>query len=106
MSCALPIPPPLDWPALPSVLRPLQRWLAPLGLRIDVEHGSDDIERELDTLYERMQTPGTPLHGMACDDGTLPGFRLHTRGRRRDLRLRRRCGRAALCWRHGVQPAD
>lgn len=79
MSCALPIPPPIDWPTLPSVLQQLQHWLAPLGLRIDVEHGSVDIERELDTLYERMQTPGTPLHGMACDDGTLPGFRLHTR---------------------------
>lgn len=79
MSCALSIPPPIDRPTLPCVLRPLWRWLAPLGLRIDVEHGSDDIERELDTLYERMHTPGTPLHGMAFDDGTLPGFRLHTR---------------------------
>ncbi|MCP1175444.1 N-acetyltransferase [Ralstonia chuxiongensis] len=79
MSCALSIPPPIDWTTLSCVLRPLWRWLAPLGLRIDVEHGSDDIERELDTLYERMHTPGTPLHGMTFDDGTLPGFRLHTR---------------------------
>jgi len=79
VSCALPIPPPIDWPTLPSVLQQLQRWLAPLGLRIDVEHGIDDIERELDTLYERMQTPGTPLRGMTFDDGTLPGFRLHSR---------------------------
>ncbi|CAJ0779309.1 N-acetyltransferase [Ralstonia chuxiongensis] len=79
MSCALAIPPPIDWSALPCVLRLLWRWLAPLGLRIDVEHGSDDIERELDALYERMHTPGTPLHGMTFDDSTLPGFRLHTR---------------------------
>ncbi|HWV04295.1 MAG TPA: N-acetyltransferase [Ralstonia sp.] len=64
---------------LGSVLKQLQRWVLPLGLRIDVEHGSDDIERELDALYERMHTPGTPLHGMTFDDGTLPGFRLHTR---------------------------
>ncbi|MFS2105839.1 N-acetyltransferase [Ralstonia sp. Ralssp135] len=79
MSCALAIPPPVEQPMLGSVLKQLQRWVLPLGLRIDVEHGSDDIERELDALYERMHTPGTPLHGMTFDDGTLPGFRLHTR---------------------------
>lgn len=80
MSAALTLPmPPPTLPALASMVQSLQRWLAPLGLRTDVDFNNEDIERELDALYERMQTPGTPLHGMTLDDDTLPGFRLHTR---------------------------
>ena len=71
--------PPPAVPTLASMVQSLRGWLAPLGLRTDVEFNNEDIERELDALYERMQTPGTPLHGMTVDDGTLPGFRLHTR---------------------------
>ncbi|MGM3274553.1 N-acetyltransferase [Ralstonia sp. 24A2] len=69
----------LALPTLASMVQSLRRWLAPLGLRTDVDFNNEDIERELDALYERMQTPGTPLHGMTFDDGTLPGFRIHTR---------------------------
>lgn len=76
---ALPLPALCALPTLASITRALRQWLQPLALRIDVEHGSDDIEREIDTLYERMQTPGSALHGMAIDDGTLPSFRLHAR---------------------------
>ena len=74
----LPMPPPV-LPTLASMVQSLRRRLAPLGLRTDVDFNNEDIERELDALYERMQTPGTPLHGMTFDDGTLPGFRIHTR---------------------------
>lgn len=75
----------LTWPtsalvlSLASIYQALSGGRQPLALRIDVEHGRDDIERELDTLYERMQTSGTPLHGMTIEDDLLPGFRLHTR---------------------------
>ncbi|WP_315862496.1 hypothetical protein [Ralstonia mojiangensis] len=78
MSTVLPMPLPA-LPTLASMVQSLRQWLAPLGLRTDVEFDNEDIERELDALYERMQTPGTPLHCMAIDDDTLPGFRLHTR---------------------------
>lgn len=74
----LPMPPPV-LPTLASMVQSLCRRLAPLGLRTDVDFNNEDIERELDALYERMQTPGTPLHGMTLDDDTLPGFRIHTR---------------------------
>ncbi|MEX5747828.1 N-acetyltransferase [Massilia sp. X63] len=48
-------------------------WLAELGwrrpgpaeLRIDVVHRPDDLERELEELYRRMQRPGHRLHGLA-----------------------------------------
>ena len=80
MSTALTLPmPPPTLPTLASMVQSLQRWLAPLGLRTDVDFNNDDIERELDGLYERMPTPGTPLHDMMLDDDTLPGFRIHTR---------------------------
>ena len=80
MSTVLPLPMPSPaLPTLASMVQSLRQWLAPLGLRTDVEFDNEDIERELDALYERMQTPGTPLHCMAIDDDTLPGFRLHTR---------------------------
>jgi hypothetical protein len=71
--------PPPALPTLASMAQSLRWRLAPLGLRTDVEFKNEDIERELDALYERMQTPGTPLHGMTFDDGTLPGLRIHTR---------------------------
>ena len=80
MSAALTLHmPPPALPTLASMVQSLRRWVAPLGLRTDVDFNNEDIERELDALYERMQTPGTPLHGMTLDDGTLPGFRIHTR---------------------------
>lgn len=79
MTGALPLPALPGPPTLASITQVLRQWLQPLALRIDVEHGSGDIEREIDTLYERMQTPDSALRDMTTDDGTLPGFRLHTR---------------------------
>ncbi|WP_292037786.1 N-acetyltransferase [Massilia sp. UBA6681] len=40
-------------------------WQRPAELRIDVVHRPDDLGRELDELYRRMQRPGHRLHGMA-----------------------------------------
>lgn len=37
----------------------------PVELRIDVVHHPDDLNRELEDLYRRMQRPGHRLHGMA-----------------------------------------
>lgn len=40
-------------------------WQRPAELRIDVVPRPDDLGRELDELYRRMQRPGHRLHGMA-----------------------------------------
>lgn len=55
--------------ALPAVLAG-----RPLALRIDVDHCDDGIERDLDTLYQRMARAGDCLYGMAAADIAHPGF--------------------------------
>ena len=57
--------------AWPIVLAPAAR---PLALRIDVDHCDDGIERDLDTLYQRMARPGDSLYGMAAAGIAHPGF--------------------------------
>lgn len=52
-------------------------WRRPAELRIDVVHRPDDLGRELDDLYRRMQRPGHRLHGMALAPvapGAYPGL--------------------------------
>ena len=52
-------------------------WQRPAELRIDVVHRPDDLGRELDELYRRMQRPGHRLHGMATvpvAPGEYPGL--------------------------------
>lgn len=49
----------------------------PAELRIDVVHRPDELGRELDDLYRRMQQPGHRLHGMASvpvAPGAYPGL--------------------------------
>lgn len=45
-----------------------------LELRIDVQHGADEIEAELGSLYGRLYTPGDILHGISAYETDLPGF--------------------------------
>jgi len=52
-------------------------WRRPAELRIDVVHRPDDLGRELDELYRRMQRPGHRLHGLATvpvAPGEYPGL--------------------------------
>lgn len=52
-------------------------WRGPAELRIDVVHRPDDLGRELEDLYRRMQRPGHRLHGMTpvpVAPGTYPGL--------------------------------
>lgn len=52
-------------------------WRRPAELRIDVVHRPDELDRELDDLYRRMQRPGHRLHGMASvpvAPGAYPGL--------------------------------
>lgn len=52
-------------------------WQRPAELRIDVVHRPDDLGRELDELYRRMQRPGHRLHGLATvpvAPGEYPGL--------------------------------
>lgn len=51
--------------------RRLRPWLE---LRIDVQPQPEDIETELETLYQRLYTPGDALHGIATLAGDLPGL--------------------------------
>jgi len=39
---------------------------APLGLRVDVELPDDELERELETLWRRLNRPGDILHVLPC----------------------------------------
>lgn len=43
-----------------------------LELRVDVRHGAEEIEAELDTLYGRLYTPGDVLHGISVYETDLP----------------------------------
>lgn len=45
-----------------------------MELRIDVQHGADEIQAELDSLYERLYAPGNPLHGISVYETDLPGI--------------------------------
>lgn len=45
-----------------------------LELRIDVQHGAEEIEAELDTLHGRLYTPGDILHGISVYETDLPGL--------------------------------
>ncbi|SOZ18491.1 conserved hypothetical protein [Cupriavidus taiwanensis] len=59
----------LPAPALPRALE----------LRIDVELGPAEIERELDVLHGRIGRPGDPLHAMPALPAGAPGLRLRYR---------------------------
>ena len=48
-------------------------------LRIDVQHGPEELGRELDALYERMNTPGDAMHGMPVVGTDMPGLALRYR---------------------------
>ncbi|MFC0250467.1 N-acetyltransferase [Massilia consociata] len=50
------------------------QWPWPAELRIDVAHRPEDLEKELDELYRRMQRPGHRLHGMAAVAVDFPGL--------------------------------
>ncbi len=50
-----------------------------LELRIDVGHDTDKLERELDALYQRLNTPGDTLHGIAAAPTSRPDLILRWR---------------------------
>ncbi|MFJ4290513.1 N-acetyltransferase [Cupriavidus sp. NPDC089707] len=51
----------------------------PLALRIDVELAPDEIERELDSLHDRIHRPGDRLHDMPALPAGTPSLRLRYR---------------------------
>jgi len=53
---------------------PIARAGRPAELRIDVDHCDDGIERDLDSLYQRMALAGDSLYGMAAAGIEHPGF--------------------------------
>ncbi len=48
-------------------------------LRIDVQHGPEEVARELDVLYGRMNTPGDAMYGMPVVGTDMPGLVLRYR---------------------------
>ena len=50
-----------------------------LELRIDVSLSPGEVERELDTLHDRIRQPGDKLHDMPVVPTALPGVRLRYR---------------------------
>ncbi|MBY4895941.1 N-acetyltransferase [Cupriavidus sp. AU9028] len=55
------------------------RLLRTLELRIDVEHGQEELEAELRALHERLHCRGDPLCGIAVRDCGVPGFAVRYR---------------------------
>lgn len=66
-------------PALGPMLAPTPALTRPLPLRIDVELTPGEIERELDTLHDRIHRPGDRLHDMPALPAGTPALRLRYR---------------------------
>lgn len=45
-----------------------------MELRVDVHHEPSGLEKELDSLYQRLNRPGDALHGLAPIDINFPGL--------------------------------
>lgn len=55
------------------------RCAAPLELRIDVDHRPEEIDAELETLYHRLNSPGSPSYDSATIDSGLPDLAFRCR---------------------------